>query len=64
MVNSALQKQKAIILGSRSYIQKRSRMLIKEAFFLYKVSHSFKNIKAMKENIPYISRPIPSEDLP
>ena len=38
-------------------------MLIEETFFRYKICHNFKRIKAMKENTPYIRRPIPSEDL-
>ena len=37
-------------------------MLIKEAFFRYKMCYNIKSIKAMKENILYICRPSTSED--
>ena len=43
--------------------KKSSQILIKEAFFCYKMCHNFKRIKAMKENISYICRPITSDDL-
>ena len=62
MVKSALQKKKATIFRSKELYSK-SHILIKKAFFRYKMGHNFKSIKAMKENIPYICRPILSEDL-
>ena len=38
-------------------------MLIKKAFFRYKMCYNFKSIKAMKESLSYIRRSITSEDL-
>ena len=43
--------------------EKSSQIPIKEAFFRYKMCHDFKSMKVMQENIPYICRPTPSEDL-
>ena len=49
MVESALQKRRAQYSDARSYIQKHSQILIKEAFFRYKMCHNFKSIKAIKK---------------
>ena len=43
--------------------KKSSHVHIKEAFFHNKMSHNFRSIKLMKENITQICRPITPEDL-
>ena len=64
MVKSALQKKEGCNVQIPKIIfKKSSQMLIKEAFFRYKMCHNFKSIKAMKENSTYICRPILSKDL-
>ena len=64
MVKSALQKKSYNIQILGVIFKKSSQILIKQAFFCCKMCHrNFKSIKAMKENIPYICRPITFEDL-
>ena len=42
--------------------KKISQILIKQAFFHFKICNTFRGIKAMKKNIPYIHRTSTSED--
>ena len=50
IVNRALQKRRLQFSDPSSYIRNSGQMFIKEVLFLYRMCHSFKSIKAVKEN--------------